>query len=267
MNTDSPEKFQRNFRDLVPEIAIKIAISRGTQINTNLSSEFIRENSCAIRENSCISYAKINNKKALTLLELIIAVSLLGVIILAATTFDTAIRQSFRHSDVQVQLLTEISPALQHMTKNIMQGIGDVSNPGINMTNVAGNLAVRVRTNIGLDNQIATIDDEWRAYRYTGSTGPPIDDFQIWYYLPYFSATGAPGLNANDPHEIISRRVFNATFIPLLNNSIVGIDITACQDPNEGDVNGDGTADPCGSRFNPSVNIATTISLRAASSN
>ncbi len=71
------------------------------------------------------------HKKAFTLTELIIAVVLLGVIFMAATTFNIASFSFFRETDKFVQTQLDISPAMEKVVKEISLEAGDVASPGI----------------------------------------------------------------------------------------------------------------------------------------
>ena len=197
----------------------------------------------------------------MTLTELIISISLLGVIILAATTFDTAIRQSFRHTDIQTQLLNELSPAMQQMTKYIMQGIGSVSSSGVDIS-----LDNRIKVRLDLNRTPGDCsDDTWVYYRYQANVINHCPNAGAGCSVP--AGWGCPA------NEVIARRIFfNPPSSPPMfayvdsdgdgsaNNrdNVIAINITACQDTG-------GVPEPCGSMRNPSVNLTTQISLRGKS--
>lgn len=203
------------------------------------------------------------SRKAITLAELIIAISLLGVIILAGTAFDTAIRQSFRHTDVQVQLLTELSPAMQHMTKHIMQGIGSVSSPGVDIS-----LDNRIKVRLDLNPNPTPgdcSDDTWVFYRYQANEIEYCSNAGVVCSVP--AGWGCPA------NEVIARRIFfnppssppmfayvdsNGDGLADNRDNVIAINITACQDP-------DGAPIACGDPGNPVVTLRTNVSLRAAS--
>jgi len=203
----------------------------------------------------------------MTLTELIISISLLGVIILAATTFDTAIRQSFRHSDTQAQLLNELSPAMQQMTKFIMQGVGTVNLNNIGLEISTPNRGLKVRLDIS-NTPTNCADDRWIFYQYQAN--------QIIYCTNTGSGCGIPpGWGCLPPGalEVIARKIFYnpATSPPVFDfidsngdglsdnrDNLVSINLIACQDPTQ-------ALGICGSMRNPSVNLTTKISLRGKS--
>jgi len=67
-------------------------------------------------------------KKSVTLVELIIAVSLLLVIIVGAGAFNLASRELLTSSETKTQVLNELTFVLEHIGKNVSLATGDVSN-------------------------------------------------------------------------------------------------------------------------------------------
>ncbi len=81
-------------------------------------------------------------KKAISLVELIIAVILMGVIILGAFSFDLASRGFFRSSETKVEVVNDLTFVLEHLHKNIMQGVGTVDNPALVWNSGSGVLTI-----------------------------------------------------------------------------------------------------------------------------
>ncbi len=73
----------------------------------------------------------MNRVKATTLIELILALSLVGVILLAAGSFDLVARKFFRSSDIKSQLLGEAGTILEYIAKDVMETRGDPNNIGV----------------------------------------------------------------------------------------------------------------------------------------
>jgi hypothetical protein len=97
--------------------------------------------------------------KTLTLAELIIAISLLAVIILGASSFDLGSRQMLRASERKTQILNEATLILDHVSKNALLGIGDVDNPAFSSGTTPYNepiLLIKQDTNL---NGIREADD------------------------------------------------------------------------------------------------------------
>jgi len=79
---------------------------------------------------------QVSLKKSITLIELIIAMTLLGVIVLGATTFHIASEKFLSSSERKTQVLNELTLILQHLHKNVLVATGSIDNRGIN---IAGN--------------------------------------------------------------------------------------------------------------------------------
>ena len=75
--------------------------------------------------------------KSLTLFELIIAISLLSVLVLAFYGMELFSRRQVVTSDRQALLQNEASLALEHMSKNVQQGVGNPARRAL--ANTAGN--------------------------------------------------------------------------------------------------------------------------------
>ncbi len=72
----------------------------------------------------------IENKKGFTITELLIAVALSGLIILAVSSVDISSRRFFEAIKEKGHIQAEAAMAMEHMVKNLQLGIGDMSNPG-----------------------------------------------------------------------------------------------------------------------------------------
>lgn len=70
-------------------------------------------------------------KSSATLVELIIAITLLALIILAAGTFDIASRYFLRSSETKVECINDLTYVLEHLHKNILQATGSVGDLGL----------------------------------------------------------------------------------------------------------------------------------------
>ncbi len=70
-------------------------------------------------------------KKTVTLVELIIAIVLMGIVVLGAISFDLASRTFFKSSERKVNVVNDLTFVLEHLQKNIMNGKGTVDNPAL----------------------------------------------------------------------------------------------------------------------------------------
>ena len=81
-------------------------------------------------------------KKAVSLVEMIIAIALMGAIVLGAIAFDLASRNLFNSSEEETVLLNELALVLDHLERNIKHAEGDVSNIGLSWNNPASELSI-----------------------------------------------------------------------------------------------------------------------------
>ena len=85
-------------------------------------------------DNEVFLFNGIKNKslvRGFTLVELILAISLLGVIVLGAATFDKASHYFLRSSERKARILNELNYIWEHLHKNIVSAEGNVNDPGI----------------------------------------------------------------------------------------------------------------------------------------
>jgi len=81
-------------------------------------------------------------KKSVTLIELLISITLLGIIVLGATAFHLSSERFLGSSEKKAQVLNDLTFVLQHLHKNVLSGTGDYNNPGIDVS-VDGVLTIR----------------------------------------------------------------------------------------------------------------------------
>ncbi len=91
---------------------------------------------------------QVSLKKSVTLVELLISVSLLGVIVLGAIAFHLAGEKFLTSSERKAQVLNELTFVLQHLQKNILTATGSVNNPGIR---VVGNILLLTQDTQNVD--------------------------------------------------------------------------------------------------------------------
>jgi len=70
-------------------------------------------------------------KKSITLIELIIAIALMGTILVGVMSFDAASRKFFRSSERKVDVINDLTFVLEHIHKNVFNGIGYIDDPAI----------------------------------------------------------------------------------------------------------------------------------------
>ncbi|MBN2483660.1 MAG: hypothetical protein JXD21_05625 [Candidatus Omnitrophica bacterium] len=117
-------------------------------------------------------------KPAVTLIELIISVVLFSVIMLGIVAFDSASRRFLRSTERRTKVVNEVMFILDHISKTMSTGIGDITDPGIEVTWQAStedcnsgshNCIIDVRTADPAD--VATLSPPytnsiWQRYEY-----------------------------------------------------------------------------------------------------
>lgn len=136
------------------------------------------------------------NKKSITLLELIIAISLLAVIILGVSAFDIAGRSFLMSSERRSQILNEQTFILEHLSKNINNVVGDASSPGIVISIGGGVSRLDLRHEVN-DTPGDYSDDEWVRYEFIPN------NHEIRFY---------PDTSDTSDFEVLSSRVVNFAF-------------------------------------------------------
>ncbi len=109
----------------------------------------------------------MNKRTGITLIELIIAISLLGVIALAFTSIQSFSQYHAIGSDHRAKVQNELSYALEHIAKNVQRAAGDYHKPPIEL--VANGFRVRV------DDRATPVpgdynNDTWYSYVLSGNS-------------------------------------------------------------------------------------------------
>ncbi len=100
-------------------------------------------------------------------MELLIAILLFSVIVLGLSNIDIFSRLHVMSSSRQAQLQGELSNALEHMSKRVIQGVGRGSSPPIEPLPLANGFRVRLDPNHTLPD---LTDDLWFNYVLNGNT-------------------------------------------------------------------------------------------------
>ena len=186
-------------------------------------------------------------RRSVTLVELLLAMSLLAVIVIATTGIDLAARNFFRATKNRVELINELGFILDHMHKYASMAHGWDGNRGIAVISTRA----EIRLDAGTPGNFS--DDTWVAYRYVGGNN------KLWFCDDW--DLDASNCTAGVRELLSERIVANAGAGPLFNltasNESLVVDITGRYDPGEA----------AGFRKNPQVNLQTTIFLRGQSVN
>lgn len=190
---------------------------------------------------------KPNNNRAITLIELIISIILMGMVMLGFYGIDIFSHQQLISVDKRSRVQNEAIFTLSHMSKHLLTAIGDNQNPGVTISNSGATI-------------VATID----------SSGDGIRDLASDYNISYcFNSSGCNAdvprytilFNSNmsaspAPTEVISSHV--RSFNAILNENLLTLQISTCWQPS-------GIPQACGTLDNPAVNMNNTIRMPSIS--
>lgn len=150
----------------------------------------------------------LRHNHSVTLLELLLAISLLGLMVLAFYNVDLFSRYQLHTADKRAKVQNEASYALEHIAREISKAIGSYTPANqrpIDIESIAGDTILEARIDSDNDHRVSA-GDKWIAYRYTGNTGS--DKYQIWY-CPQCSnkpcADCTP--NWNDSSNVLARNI------------------------------------------------------------
>ena len=108
--------------------------------------------------------------KGVTLIELILSIVFLGVIILAAVSFDYTSSYLFNSSQKKAIIVNQRSLCLEHIAKYASQATGDINNPGIIVD--AANKWAKIRIDENNPHTPSDYsDDKWVRYEFKNKGG------------------------------------------------------------------------------------------------
>ncbi len=115
---------------------------------------------------------QFRSNKAMTLVELILAIVLLNVVILTGLSMELGMRRIFSSTDLEAQLLAETVPIMTMVTRDINRAVGDVidvvGDSPYAYSVVGTNQFHYIRRDFN-GNGLADASDRWVAYRYNAS--------------------------------------------------------------------------------------------------
>jgi hypothetical protein len=116
-------------------------------------------------------------KKTITLIELLIAISLLLLIVLGAGAFHIASERFLRSSETKVSVVNDLTYILEHINKYISLATGDINVPGIVLSD-----STHLRIRVDLNNPPTPndyTDDTWLEYRLNGNNLEFCSNFNV----------------------------------------------------------------------------------------
>lgn len=173
----------------------------------------------------------------ITLLELLIAVSLLSLLMIGFSGIELFSRYQVVSSDKRTRVQNEAAHVVEHMSKNLVNAIGDRNDFPVTAIGTDG---VRIRVDSPAPNGRLDAADIEIAYELLATN--------IMRYYQNFPAD----------FETISQKISNFTWT-VVDNSLEVV-VTACDDP-------DGNPFACGTTDNPAAEITTRIRMPSVSTN
>jgi len=203
--------------------------------------------------------ARLN--KSVTLLELLIALSLIGLVVLGFSSIDLFSRFHVTTSDRRIQLQNDVATALEHMTKQISRAIGNTADKAVKA--YTDNKGIRIRIDDNPANGQVDAADHWVAYRHE-DIGSPATDSEIRFYSNAGS-TETPAV----PYESIARRIV------ISSGGVYGVEFSGNFDASgwlldnilEVKVSGRWNPSQAASNDNPEVTLRTRILMPTVSTN
>ncbi len=192
-----------------------------------------------------------NSERAITLVELIISIVLLGMVMLGFYGIELFSRQQFLASDKRARVQNEAMYVLSHINKNILGAIGDEVSSALNITGSGANTSVLRAT-------IDSFSDGVKNYSTDSNISYCFNDANCNAAAAAYTINYNPNISAATPPsgEVISKKIraFNAT----QNGNCLNVSVSACWDPAQ-------TAFACGTLENPAVNMTNIIRMPSVS--
>ena len=213
-------------------------------------------------------------ENSITLVELLVAIALIAILILAIYNLETYSRVHLMTSARHVQVQNETSIALEHMSKQISQAIGDSSNwPVLAYSDDKG---IRIRIDSNKNGILDPATDEWVAYRHIDL---PVDaaiytDSELRFYsnddgddVPPLPTAGERiahrfRLTNDNGVKFSSDVVGDSSAWPAneLTDNVLIVEVDACWDPGQ-------SQHACGTIDNPEAKMQIRIFMPSVSLN
>ncbi len=192
--------------------------------------------------------------KSVTFIELLIAIMLLSVIILAINGMDIFSRNQIVSSNQRTRIQNNVSRCLEHIAKNASNTVGNEATYG-------ADTAVYIRPDFNNTTTLAFFTD------IKGNGARDVsNDYWVGYNLNTTShnfnycnnCANATCVSCSGTVEVLAQDItaFSAAK-NFTNGNYVNITMTGCWDPTR----------TCGAFDNPSVNLTTSIALPSLSTN
>lgn len=191
-------------------------------------------------------------RKSVTLFELLVALILISLLVLGLSSISIFSNYQVRGTDMRLKLQNDLSYILQHMSRKMVKAFGNnISLPAVRTDGIGDGNDPGIRVWVD-NNQDGVQDTNPIGYVFRNAQSAQADRFEVWYYSSYTSL--------NDPHEVLSEKIYDFSATANTAWDYVAVSITACwnPDPNE-------ASPPNGTQDNPCVQMQDRIHLPGVS--
>lgn len=182
-------------------------------------------------------------RRGFTLAELTVAMLLVGLVILTATSAEFTSRQFFNAAEEKIYVQDEAKVAMLHIANNLRRGIGDITNPGYTLYGPTNRIRVQIDGLTGAANGVygdavdGEIEYEFDTVNFVVVFDPNADDSVV-----------------GDKIDITDDIIVDGSFQTGTSLNEVLVTIVARRDPSR-----------AASLENPEITLTSRIVLRAMS--
>ncbi|MBU2541129.1 MAG: hypothetical protein KJ593_04435 [Candidatus Omnitrophica bacterium] len=204
-----------------------------------------------------MSHKRMKYKAGLTLIELIISISFLGLVVLSAVTINLSADRFLNAENTQVRLTNEVALALERIARDIKLSFGNPpatlpANPAFRILDpgvISGNeLQLRKKDIAPLG---TGANDQWTGYRFNNANRT------IEVHDDLFGGVGS--WETLVENVVVINDIFQAIDTDnngdALNDNVIRVEITCRQDPTQAQ-----------SVTNPEVTLVSTMHIQAVAS-
>ncbi|MFA5362351.1 MAG: prepilin-type N-terminal cleavage/methylation domain-containing protein [Candidatus Omnitrophota bacterium] len=189
------------------------------------------------------------NRKAVSLIELLISLMILSLVILGFSCLDLFSSGQVSLANKILKTQNEAAYITEFMAKQTIKAVGDANVPPVRMFNDADETGVVFRIDINENGKWDSPPDKEIAFLYRGTP-----DFEMRYYSNY------PSVSPADIVTLSRNAYMLPLFGPVITDNYLTMTIDTCWDPQNAL-----TSFPCGSSNNPVAHVRSRILIPAAS--
>jgi hypothetical protein len=187
------------------------------------------------------------NRKAVSLIELLISLIILGLVILGFSSLDLFSSRQVSAANKKISTQNDAIYITEFIAKETNKAIGNFNAPPTRPISVGGETGIALKIDVNENGRWDSPPDKEIAFLYRGAVGS--NNYQIRYYADFFDA--APG-----SFVVVSNKAFQ--FVPVVTDNYLFMEIATCWNPRS-------TTDPCGSWNNPAGRVRSRIMMPAVS--